>query len=331
MSKYAQELKVALEAVKSASSVCHRIRQSQLSEDAISKKDKSPVTIADFASQAVIIQHLETAFPNDPIVAEEDLEQLEAIRGSALGDSMVGFIQDLLPDADWQAISSWVALGNYSGGAKGRFWTIDPIDGTKGFLRNGQYAVALALIEDGIPVLGVLGCPNYPVNGFSDSENKDDGLLFYAVDGEGAYKMTLDGGEAETIHVQEVANAGEARFCESVESGHSSHGRSQKIADALGVTSEPLRIDSQCKYAAVSSGEASIYLRLPTSETYREKIWDHAAGWIIHREAGGLATDVYGKPLDFSLGEQLEKNLGIVAAPASIHGAIIQVMPDILA
>ena len=55
--------------------------------------------------------------------------------------------------------------GNYKGAAHGRHWTLDPIDGTKGFLRGEQYAVCLALIEDGEVVLGVLGCPHLPVSG----------------------------------------------------------------------------------------------------------------------------------------------------------------------
>ena len=54
--------------------------------------------------------------------------------------------------------------GNSAGGATGRIWALDPIDGTKGFLRGGQYAVCLALIEDGDVKVGVLGCPNLPID-----------------------------------------------------------------------------------------------------------------------------------------------------------------------
>ena len=80
-----------------------------------------------------------------------------------------------------------------------------------------------------------------------------------------------------------------------------------------------MRIDSQCKYGAVARGEASIYLRLPTSESYREKIWDHAAGWMVVNAAGGRVTDARGQNLDFSLGRTLDQNRGIIATNGHLH------------
>lgn len=322
------ELQVALEAVKKAASVCVAIRESDACEDAISKKDRSPVTIADFGSQAVIIQQLLKTFPDAKIVAEEDSAQMHALKGTALGEDMVSAVAEVIPGADWQQISNWVSKGNYEGGAEGRFWTIDPIDGTKGFLRNEQYAVALALIENGEPVLGVLGCPNYPVNSF-EKEQDEVGMLFFATKGGGAKKVTLaDGGleAATTISVNAISAASEANLCESVESGHSSHDESDRIKKQLGIAKPSLRIDSQCKYAAVAKGDASIYLRLPTSESYREKIWDHAAGVVINLEAGGKISDVHGNELDFSKGRTLAENQGVVAAPACIHDEVIAVV-----
>ena len=112
-------------------------------------------------------------------------------------------------------------------------------------------------------------------------------------------------------------------FCESVEAAHSSHDRHQAIADVLGVTKPSFRIDSQCKYGAVARGQASIYLRLPTSDTYREKIWDHAAGWMVVTEAGGRVSDIHGKDLDFSIGRKLEDNRGVVATNRHLHDAVL--------
>ena len=315
-----KELEVAIRAVQKAASVCVAIRRSDACEDAISKKDRSPVTIADFGSQAVIIRELLQVFPGAKIVAEEDSSQMESLKGSRLGQDMVTAVAAVASGATWDQVSEWVSQGNYEGGATGRFWTIDPIDGTKGFLRNEQYAVALALIENGKPVLGVLGCPNYPIDGF-ETENSLGGMVFFAVHGQGAHQLPLSFNElrqATPIAVTEVTEACEASLCESVESGHSSHGESERIAKILGIRKPSLRIDSQCKYAAVAKGDASIYLRLPTSENYREKIWDHAAGFIIHTEAGGCVSDVHGRGLDFSQGRTLAHNQGVVAAPATI-------------
>ncbi|GIS58235.1 MAG: hypothetical protein CM1200mP2_04600 [Planctomycetaceae bacterium] len=68
------------------------------------------------------------------------------------------------------------------------------------------------------------------------------------------------------------------RLCESVEAGHSAHDRSEVIGGTLGLQAEPVRLDSQAKYATVADGGAEIYLRLPVDAKYQEKIWDHAAG-----------------------------------------------------
>jgi 3'(2'), 5'-bisphosphate nucleotidase len=85
----------------------------------------------------------------------------------------------------------------------------------------------------------------------------------------------------------------------------------------------PLRIDSQCKYAVLARGDVSVYLRLPTLADYEEKNWDHAAGWIIVKEAGGEVSDVRGQPLDFSLGRTLRRNKGVVATNGKLHPQVI--------
>jgi 3'(2'), 5'-bisphosphate nucleotidase len=161
--------------------------------------------------------------------------------------------------------------GNYTGGASGRHWALDPIDGTKGFLRGGQYAVCLALIVDGIVQVGVVGCPNLPI----DHKNPDGerGSLFIAVRGHGAYQRTFKDEAESHIQFADISSTKEATFCESVEAGHSSHGDAEEIAKLLGITREPVRMDSQAKYCSISRGDADIYLRLPTSKTYVEKIW----------------------------------------------------------
>ena len=79
---------------------------------------------------------------------------------------------------------------------------------------------------------------------------------------------------SQPVRVSATADPGDARLCESVESGHSSHGHSARIAARLGITSDPVRLDSQAKYAVVGRGEADIYLRLPTRADYNEKIWE---------------------------------------------------------
>ena len=317
MSDFSLELKLAIDAVRSASRVCRAVQARLVSAETLEKKDKSPVTVADFASQAIICQRLQAALPVDLVVGEEDSAELreegqEALRAAIALE--VGREVDEAVSED--TVLGWIDRGSAQADTH-RYWTLDPIDGTKGFLRGEQYAVALALIENRRVVLGVLGCPN--LEGAAGA-----GLLFSAVQGGGAYEHALDGdGDGGRIRVAPISKPSEARFCESVESAHSDQSESAQIADRLGITGEPFRIDSQCKYAAVARGDASIYLRMPTRADYREKIWDHAAGKLVVEEAGGRVTDVFGNDLDFTHGRTLEENRGIVATSGAIHDEVI--------
>jgi 3'(2'), 5'-bisphosphate nucleotidase len=89
----------------------------------------------------------------------------------------------------------------------------------------------------------------------------------------------------------------------------------------FGAGADPVRMDSQVKYALLASGMGEIYLRLlsPDRLDYKEKIWDQAAGSIIVEEAGGTVTDLDGKALDFSLGRTLKSNRGICASNGHFH------------
>ena len=252
------ELRVGVEAVRAASRICRQVQERLVGEDTLEKKDKSPVTVADFASQAVVCQRLAQEFPDDRVVGEEAADELRHDENATLRSTVVEQVRgETEASAPADQVLSWIDRG----GAKAegeRYWTLDPIDGTKGFLRGEQYAVALALIEDGRVVLGLLGCPNLPVAGGT-------GALFAAAEGAPTRLLPLwEKGEGTTVSVQSVSSPAEARFCESVESGHSDQGSSARIAELLGIESEPFRIDSQCKYGAVARGDTSIYLRMPT-------------------------------------------------------------------
>lgn len=154
-------------------------------------------------------------------------------------------------------------------------WCLDPIDGTKGFLRGGQYAVCLALLIEGKVQLGVIACPNLPVN--PQHPDGPKGVVFAAIKGQGAFQRPINdtNGTLSNIKMNSItpSNLSSASFCESVESGHSSQGDAANIANELGITKEPVRMDSQAKYCSISRGDGDIYLRLPVSAEYEEKIW----------------------------------------------------------
>ncbi|KAM6491765.1 hypothetical protein JOM56_012805 [Amanita muscaria] len=136
--------------------------------ETLTKGDKSPVTIGDFASQAVISTMLQHVFPDDPIVGEANASN--RFRSSAhCRERIVDLANEALTDnKGWgigpgqqRSASDVIDRGNHPGGRTGRMRTIDPIDGTKGLLRGEQCAVYLALIVD--VKVGVIGCPTYPL------------------------------------------------------------------------------------------------------------------------------------------------------------------------
>lgn len=206
-------------------------------------------------------------------------------------------------------------------------WTLDPIDGTKGFLRGEQYAVCLALIVDARVQLGVIGCPNLPQDPSSPGGPK--GCMFVAVRGQGAEHMSLSGANPAPVKMP-IFSDGDLNMLESVEAAHSSHSFNDRVSQLLGITRLPTRMDSQAKYCALSRGDGGIYLRLPGTSGYVEKIWDHAPGSLLVEEAGGVITDVRGIPLNFGLGRELRENYGVVAAGKAAHGKIIEVVKQVL-
>ena len=314
--------------MRAAAQVCQKV-QRQISLDKLDKQDKSPVTIADFASQAAVCRILAGAFPQDVVVGEEDSAELKTTENAGFLDRVCAELAAIGIRGSADDVCGWIDRGAGTSGR--RFWTLDPIDGTKGFLRGEQYAISLALIIEGQITVAILGCPNLPLEPNQPLDSNQPGSLFFAVRGEGAYVLPIQGGSldrkfARRVNVSSSSQWADARLCESVESGHSSHSRSEQIAQSLGIAQAPVRLDSQAKYAVVARGEADIYLRLPTRKDYREKIWDHAGGVLVVEEAGGRVTDVTGKPLDFTHGRELTMNSGVVVSNGRLHDGLIDAL-----
>jgi len=336
---YDTERAAAVDAVRKACRLGQAVQERFIAGTELKKGDKSPVTVADYGAQAIVSTLLHGAFPHDPLVGEEDAAALRDPANAALKGSVISSVRAVLPDLDETGILGAIDRGVHAGGPKGRFWALDPVDGTKGFLRMEQYAVALALIEDGDVVLGVLGCPNLPhdlsgglgaAGDLDRGEAGGRGSLFVAVRDEGASWRPLGDGTSRAAFVDRGSDPSAARLTESVESGHTAQDESAVVARMLGIERPPVRMDSQCKYAAVARGDASIYLRLPTRKDYVERIWDHAAGWRIVTEAGGKVTDVHGKPLDFGRGRGLEANAGVVVTNGVLHDRVLECVKTVL-
>ena len=324
MNENSLEVVTALQAVTIASALCEKIRKDLAGRESILKSDRSPVTVADYGSQAIICKLIKEKFPHDIIVAEEDSAELKKANRSNILNQVTHYVNNFIQGASSKEVCSWIDFSSQR--ITDRFWTLDPIDGTKGFLRGDQYAIALALIENGVVTLGFMACPNLYVD-----KNQPDGkrgCLFLAMRGKGSFQMEMEGGERRILSVSRVENPSEASFTESVESDHTDHLLHQHIAQKLNIAKPSLRIDSQAKYGIVARGEATFYLRAPSSSEpdYRENIWDHAAGSIIAEEAGGRVTDTLGQPLDFKSGIKMKKNHGIVVTNGILHDMVLKAL-----
>ncbi|MCC5831448.1 MAG: 3'(2'),5'-bisphosphate nucleotidase [Chlamydiales bacterium] len=317
MKEYQKEKEAAIEAVIRASDLARRMQGSLAALDVVNKEDLSPVTITDFSVQALVHMHLREIFPHDALVGEEDSLLLSSPQHNTIKEKVVRQIENLYPSIREEEILEAIGEG---GEPKGRYWVLDPIDGTRGFIRQEQYCIALALIENGEVVVGVLGCPRFPL-----PSNK--GALFAAVKGEGSVRIPYETLEPSPVEVSPLTMPEELIYCEPHATSRThSHSRAFETAKKLKAHPRPFRLDSQVKYAHVANGDASIYLRIPTSGACAEKIWDHAAGMLIVEEAGGKVTDVHGKRLDFSYGKILSENEGIVATNGYLHDQVLKAL-----
>lgn len=303
-----------VEAVRAAMALASRAQGRLLTGDTLTKDDTSPVTVADFAVQALVASVLAGSLGPIRMIGEESSADLASDAQSALRAGVTALVSSARrSDVAEHDVLRWLDLGGETS-TEGRVWALDPIDGTKGFLRGDQYAIALALIVDGQVMFGALGCPNLP------NADGSRGALFVAA---GDVCTVEAGGAVHEVRVASPTTLRDARVCESVEAAHSDHEMSAQIVKRLGIEAPPYRIDSQCKYGAVARGDASIYLRLPTRPGYVEKIWDHAAGAFVVERAGGRVTDVDGRPLDFTHGRGLPANRGVVATDGRFHDDVL--------
>jgi len=316
-----KEKEIGLKAVSAAMVMTAAIQKEMTGRDTLTKSDHSPVTIADFAAQALICKALGVHFPGVPIVGEEDSQALRQPENQEVFAKILRYLKLYDPALDEKMICDLIDMGGDE--PNGTFWTLDPIDGTKGFLRGEQFAIALALVRDGQVLLGILGCPNLPVG--------SGGTMFWAIQGHGSRKIPAKGGVAAVIHASAKIETPEMKFVESYESSHSDKDTQLEISRRLQISSPPEQMDSQVKYGIVASGLADIYLRIPNPATpdYREKIWDHAAGSLIVEEAGGRVSDIDGKKLDFSVGKTLAKNRGILATNGAVHNRVLEIIAEL--
>jgi 3'(2'), 5'-bisphosphate nucleotidase len=311
------EFDVALGAVREGALLAREIRK-RIGEQAFLKADRSPVTVADFAVQATIAHRLRQVFPDDPLVAEEDAASLRAPDTGTILQSVVDALHPAADDGASNLDSNRVldAIDRGRGTPGERFWTLDPVDGTQGFIRGHQYVVALALIVRGRVEIGILGCPELS---FIDGRRNCPGSVVFGVRNRGAFRSSLTGDEFAPLRVSSCRESRKARVLRSFESEHIDLTTFNEIMRVLKVEALPTLMDSQAKHAVIAAGQADLLIRIPATQVFRDRIWDQAAGSIIVEEAGGRVTDLRGAGLDFGTGRFLARNEGVIASNGHLH------------
>jgi 3'(2'), 5'-bisphosphate nucleotidase len=314
------ELETIKTIARMAASVCQSIQEELV--DPAKKMGREPVTIADYASQALIGNALAENFPDDAVLSEERSEEYMLL----LSDQQRFLVQRFVTDAVGgyvfeEQICAWLDFGKQKQAR--RTWIVDPIDGTKGFLRREHYCVAVGLMVDGEPVAGVLASPAF----YSDEPDPpfDLGALTYASRGGGAYIEALGGSERVPIRVSAINDPKQATLLTSRDAGHSDFDFIDHVSRALGRGPGALQrgLDSQDKHAMLAAGMGEIYLRLVPETNFREKLWDHAAGYAIVTEAGGRVTDIHGQPIDWTAGTRMMNNRGVLMTNGYLHDAVL--------
>jgi len=211
------------------------------------KEDSSPLTEADMAAHDAIVDGLERLTPGVPVLSEESATLPYAVRST------------------WQ-----------------RYWLVDPLDGTREFVkRNGEFTVNIALIEAGVPVLGVV---HVPVSGVS----------YTGCRGRGAFRQDA-GAAAQPIHVRALGGGPLMVVGSRSHRGDSLNRFLEHIGEH-----EMIGMGSSLKLCLVAEGKADIYPRLgPTSE------WDTAAAQCVVEQAGGYVTDTQLQPLRYNTKDSL--------------------------
>jgi 3'(2'), 5'-bisphosphate nucleotidase len=209
------------------------------------KADGSPVTEADLAADRVLAEGLARLLPEVPGLSEERSHLAK------------------LP-------------------ITGSFFLIDPLDGTREFLAGrDEFTVNLALVTDGVPLLGIVGAPAL-------------GLIWRGLVGRGAERLTIAGGSTEPIHTRPLPPPGKP-WIAAVSRSHGDSRTEAFIDSRPGAVRQSA--GSAIKFCRVAEGGADIYPRFaPTSE------WDVAAGHAVVTAAGGKVTDGAGAALRFGAG-----------------------------
>lgn len=338
-SDYRKELEIAFDALQKAARLSQTVVSAQ-DKAGIEKDDFSPVTVADFAIQALLAATFKGAFPEDNFVGEEDASQIRA------NDVLLNRVWELLetiprdgltkvPESKEQ-LCELIDLCGAGVPERRRTWVFDPIDGTRTYMMGQVYAINIALLVDGEQMLSAVGCPNTSVNAKAplnnpDIDPSDGGCIAFAVKGHGTHVRTMNGKTDEVTlrrlpQLAPVTSVKDLHFITSHDMADSVlPGMHEKLTARMGIAFPGCDLlPWVLRWTALAMGLGNTTVQIYKSRQRLGKIWDHAGAMLLFQETGGLITDIDGKPLDWLAGRKFVRNFGFVAAPPSIHAQVLE-------
>ncbi len=297
MTPFLKETKLAIKLGKDASRIPEWFKKNGF--QSFEKSDKTPVTLADIATQVYIINSLKRNFPQDNIIAEEE--------GTILDDDAESLILKCYRDLHIE-IRNLKEIVNYRGPPSKRQWTIDPIDGTQGFVEGLSYAIGIGFMKESLPTACAISVPSYDDRGMA---------LFCAERGKGAH-ASYGEGPFSKISASKTSELKDLVLCQSL---HYDLPWVSEYAIKIGIQ-KSIKIDSMLKFCKVADGSADLYIKpIDLKHSYS---WDYMPGILIVEEAGGKVTDLKNEPIWIEDEHIRWSAPGIVASNGIVHDNLLQ-------
>ncbi|MBY9002501.1 MAG: hypothetical protein KGD73_00870 [Candidatus Lokiarchaeota archaeon] len=293
------ELKAAIEIVNTASKITEWFRQ--VGFQSYQKEDDSPVTIADYATQIFIINKIMEQFPSDQIIAEEDDN---SFLNHDARKSISSCYETLNIGENIDIGKSLMKKDKYSE----RQWTVDPIDGTKGYQKGLSYAIGIGFMIKSNPKICTISVPNY----------KKFGKAIFIAEKDNGSKIAINNSEFISLSVSNQSYLKQAKMC------HSLHYDEPWVMDfaARAEITNFVQIDSMAKFCMIADGTADLYIK-PMNKS-RSFAWDFLPGTLLVQEAGGTVSDLQGNRIEFNDDKCMVSAPGLIASNSIIHDEILK-------
>ena len=247
-----------------------------------------------------IISEIRKHFPEDQIIAEEE-------SGAFLNSNAEEILKRCYSSIQINFRESLKETLNYRGPNSHRQWTVDPIDGTKGFQKNLAYAIGIGLMIQSEPMICAIGVPNY----------KNTSLTIFSAEKNHGAKVSYGDQNFTRIKVSDIKDLKTVRMCYSL---HYNKPWVLDFAKSLNIANF-IPMDSMAKLCMVAEGSAEIYVKPMNIE--RSFTWDFLPGELLVKEAGGMITDIKGNPIKY-INEKCKVTApGLIASNGTRHKELL--------